>query len=40
LTQPATIFYQAKTVLPERNMQASFCLAPLPWWLMISVLHW
>jgi len=23
LTQPATIFYQAKTVLPEKNMQAS-----------------
>jgi len=37
---PAIIFFQAKTVLLVRNMQTPFCLPLLPWWLIISVLHW
>jgi len=30
----ATIFFQTKTVMLVRIMQL------LPWWLIISVLHW
>jgi len=31
---------QAETVLLVWNMQTSCCLALLPWWLVISALHW